>query len=310
MLVELAVSPDPLDAALGALRPRGVFLFRSALAAPWGLSDDTAVATFHIVESGSCLLSVGGETVALAAGDLAVVPGRAVTTFRDAPGTPAPPVAELLARFPPDASGVLRNDGPGSRTTLVCGGIAFDDAVPHPILAALPPILVLRGAMTDGTPWLANTLQFIACESRSGRPGAATVMGHLGSVLFIQAVRAALASGAAVGWLAAFSDAHVGPALAAIHRAPERPWTVEALGREAGLGRSAFAGRFRAAVGESPMQHVARWRVYAAARLLADGRLPVAHVGERVGYESEAAFGRAFKRWTGRTPGELRRGAT
>ncbi len=305
--MELSAFRDPIDSALGALRPRGVFLFRSELAAPWGLTDDTAAATFHIVETGRCVLTVSGVTETLESGDLAVLPHGVAASFRDAPGRAAPPVADLLARYPPDASGVLRNDGSGPRTVLVCGGIVFDDAVPHPVLDALPPVLVLRGAMHDGTPWLANTLQFIACESRSGRPGAATVMGHLGSVLFIQAVRAALADASAPGWLGAFADAHVGPALHAIQRAPERPWTVEALGREAGLGRSAFAVRFRAAVGESPMQHVARWRVYTAARLLAGGHLPVAHVGERVGYESEASFGRAFKRWTGRTPGDVRR---
>ena len=305
--MEMPLRPDPLDAALAALRPRGVFLYRGEFAAPWGLSDTSGLAFFHIVEAGRCWLTAGDMTVALDAGDLAVVPGGVEAAFRDAPGTPAPPVADLLARYPPDAANVLRNDGPGPRTALVCGGLAFDEALPHPVLAALPPVLVLRGAAHDGTPWLVQTLQFITCESRSGRPGAATVMGHLASVLFIQAIRAALADRAAPGWLGAVSDAHVGPALSAIQQAPERPWTVEALGREAGLGRSAFAARFRAAVGESPMQHVTRWRVYHAARLLREGRLPVAHVGERVGYESDAAFSRAFRRWTGRAPGEIRR---
>lgn len=307
--MEPPVRPDPLDHALASLRPRGAFLYRSELAAPWGLSDASRLATFHIVEAGACWLTAGGTTERLAAGDLAVLPSGVEASFRDAPGTPAPPVEELLARFPPGSSNVLHNDGDGPRTVLVCGGLAFDDAVPHPVLEALPPVVVLRGAMTDGTPWLANTLQFLACESRSGRPGAATVMGHLGSIVFIQAIRAALADRDAPGWLGAVSDAHVGPALAAIQQAPERPWTVEALGREAGLGRSAFAARFRAAVGESPMQHVTRWRVYTAARMLREGDLPVAHVGERVGYESDAAFSRAFRRWTGRAPGDLRRAA-
>ena len=277
--MELPLQPDPLDAALASLHPRGAFLYRGEFAAPWGLSDTSGLAVFHIVEAGTCWLTVAGETVRIEAGDLAVLPTGAEASFRDAPETAAPPVADLLARFPPDASNVLRNDGDGPRTVLVCGGLAFDDVVPHPVLEALPPVLVLRGAMRDGTPWLADTLRFITCESRSGRPGAATVMGHLGSVVFIQAIRAALADGAAPGWLGAASDVHVGPALHAIQRAPERPWTVEALGREAGLGRSAFAARFQAAVGESPMQHVTRWRVYRAAGLLRGSSLPVAHVG-------------------------------
>ena len=246
----------------------------------------------------------------LEAGDFAVVPRAGTVAFRDAPGRVAPPVEHLLARHPPDASGVLRNGGDGPRTALVCGGVAFDDAVPHPLLDALPPVLVLRQAMHDGTPWLSKTLGFLVCESRSRRPAAATVMGHLGSVLFIQAVRAALADEAVggAGWLGALGDPHVGPALRAIHTTPAWPWTVEALGREAGLGRSAFASRFRAAVGEPPMQHLARWRAYRAARLLrADATL--AEAAEAVGYASEAAFARAFKRWTGRSPGAVRRAA-
>lgn len=305
--MELPVQPDPLDRALAGLRPHGAFLYRSELSAPWGLSDASGLATFHIVEAGACWLSAGGETIHLNEGDLVVLPSGAEAAFRDAPRTPAPPVSEMLARHPPDASGILRNDGSGAQTVLVCGGLTFDDAVPHPILKALPPVLVLRGAMHDDAPWLSNTLRFLACESRSARPGAATVMGHLGSVVFIQAIRAALDGALVPGWLGAVRDAHIGPALHAIQSAPERPWTVEALGREAGLGRSAFAARFRAAVGESPMQHVTRWRVYTAARLLRDGDLPVAHVGERVGYESDAAFSRAFRRWTGASPGALRR---
>ena len=306
--METPIQTDALDDALAALQPRGAFLYRSELAAPWGLTAGSGPSTFHIVEAGRCLLTAAGQTVAVEAGDLAVLPHGSAAAFRDAAGSPAPPIEAVLARYPPDAAGVLRNDGDGERTALVCGGVAFDDAVPHPVLDALPPVLVLRGAMRDGTPWLANTLRFLACESRSGRPGAATVMGHLGSVLFIQAVRAALGGAEAPGWLGALADPHVGPALRAIHAAPEAPWTVEALGREGGLGRSAFAARFRAAVGEAPMRHVARWRIYRAARLLqTDATL--ADVAGRVGYESEAAFGRAFKRWTGRPPGALRRAA-
>ena len=304
--MEPPIPYDPLDDAIGGLQPRGAFLFRSELGAPWGLTAAPDLASFHIVEVGRCVLTVGSETVVLEAGDLAVLPHGSEAAFRDAPGSAAPPLDVLLARHPPDASGVLRNGGAGRPTTLVCGGVAFDDAVPHPVLDALPPLLVLHG---DGTPWLAPTLQFLACESRSGRPGASTVMGHLGSVVFVQAIRAAYAEPAGrAGWLGALGDVHLGPALRAIHRAPERPWTVEALGREAGLGRSAFAARFRAAVGESPMRHVTRWRVYHAARhLRADATL--AETAGRVGYESEAAFSRAFKRWTGRSPGAVRRAA-
>lgn len=305
--MEPPIDFDPLDAALGALQPRGAFLFRSELGAPWGFAVEPGAAAFHIVEEGRCVLTADGQTEVLEPGDLAITPHGSATTFADAAGRATPTLESLLGGPRLDQTLVLRNQEPGPQTVLVCGGVAFDDAVPHPVLDALPPVFVLRGAMVDGTPWLANTLRFLACESQSRRPGAATVMGHLGSVVFVQAIRAALAGGAsAPGWLGALSDPYVGPALVAIQTAPEQRWTVQALGQEVGLGRSAFAARFRASVGESPMQHLTRWRVFRAGQLLRHD-VPLAEVAGRVGYESEAAFGRAFKRWTGRSPGAVGR---
>ena len=304
---------DPLDAALTSLRPRGAFLYRSELGAPWGLTAPAGPATFHLVEAGRCQISVGEHDAWLEPGDLALVPHGSEAVFRDVSSSSAPSLESLLARHPPGASGVLRNGAPGPKTVLVCGGVAFDDAVAHPLLDALPSLLVLPGAAHDGTPWLAQTLRFLACESASGRLGAATVMGHLGSVVFVQAIRAALGGqtlgGVPPGWLGALSDPHVGPALRAIQQTPDRPWTIEALGTEAGLGRSAFAARFREAVGEPPMRHVTRWRMYRAGQLLRDGGT-LAETAGAVGYESEAAFSRAFRRWTGRTPGAVRRAAS
>lgn len=301
------MAPDPLDAAMGGLRPTGAFYYRSELSGPWGFEAPPAPASFHFVEAGRAVIGVGGESAVLDAGDLAVVPHSAPVAFRDAPGRPAVPLAALLAAHPPGPDGVLRTDGPGPATAMVCGGVTFEDAVAHPVLDALPPLLVVRGAARDAEPWLANTLQFLACESRSRRPGASTVMAHLSSVVFLQAVRASMDAGrvAGAGWLGALRDPYVGPALAAIQRAPGAAWTVEALGQEAGLGRSAFAARFRDVVGESPMRHVTRWRVYHAAQLL-QADTPLAETAGRVGYESEAAFSRAFKRWTGRSPGGVR----
>ncbi len=306
------ISYDALDRALAALQPRGAFLYRSELSGDWGLSAPQGPASFHVVESGSCRVEVGGHTSLLNAGDLLVLPHGSVVAFRSVEGIAAPWIDDLIAQYPPGADRVLRIGDGDEPTRLVCGELDFDDTLPHPVLAALPSHVITRGA-GDESPWLSHTLSFLSCEARSNRPGSATVMGHLGSILFVQAIRSYAESRACsndgdVSWLGALGDVHLGPALRAILTTPEQRWTVEDLGREAGLGRSAFASRFRDRVGETPMQHVTRWRVYHASRLLRSD-LGLAEIAERVGYENEAAFGRAFKRWTGTPPGAMRRAA-
>jgi AraC-like DNA-binding protein len=304
------IAYDALDLAFSTLHPRGAVLYRSELSGTWGLSAGEGAATFHVLESGSCRACIGGQTLTLEAGDLLVLPHGSAVAFRSSADADAPLVEELIVQHPPGPDGVLRIGGEAGETRLICGVLDFDDAIPHPVLAALPTHLVVRRA-DDRSAWLAHTLDFLSCEARAARPGAATVMGHLAGILFVQAVRAFAESMACrrsrepSGWIGALADAHVGPALRAIVTAPERKWTVESLGHEAGLGRSAFASRFRKRVGETPMQHVTRWRVHRASRLLRSD-LGLAEIAARVGYENQAAFGRAFKRWTGHPPGTKR----
>ena len=324
--VHMETLVHPLDAALAGLRPRGAVLYRSELAAPWGFAVTAGPPTFHYVEAGRCLLTDPadgtrgpegeGAPVVLDGGDLAVLPRGPAVAFRDAADSLAPPLADLLAQHPPEEPNTLRTHGTGPRTALVCAQVAFDDAVPHPVVEALPAVLVVRDGATGGpaagarAPWLAQTLRHLAAEARSGLPGSPTVMAHLASVVFVHAVRAAAAAGCErvggrPGWLGALADPQIGPALRAVQTDPSAPWTVETMAREAGLGRSAFAARFREAVGEPPMAYVARWRAHRAAGLLRDGATR-AEAASAVGYESGAAFSRAFKRWTGLAPSDVR----
>ena len=157
-------------------------------------------------------------------------------------------------------------------------------------------------------PWLETTLQYLASETASALPGAETVIGHLTDIIFIQAVRAYI-SGAGEckkGLAKAITDPQIGQALSLIHNAPQEPWTVASLALRAGMSRAGFAARFRELVGEPPLQYLTRWRMHKAAGMLRAGPESLGEIAGRIGYEAEAAFSKAFKRWAGHAPGAYR----
>jgi AraC-like DNA-binding protein len=205
----------------------------------------------------------------------------------------------------------MRFGGNGANSTLVCGAFKFEDRRHNPLLGVLPPLVLIKGEEGRAVQWLEPTLQFIACEAASGRPGAQTIISRLADVLFIQIVRGFLVSTPENqrGWLRALSDAQIGTALSLIHQNPENPWTVATLASKVGMSRSTFAGRFAELVGEPPLHYVTRWRMQKAAALLREGTTTLAEIADRVGYESEAAFSKAFKRWVGTAPGAYRKTA-
>ncbi|MEM1125852.1 MAG: AraC family transcriptional regulator [Bacteroidota bacterium] len=317
--------PDALDQALRLLQPRGAFYFRSVLTAPWGALVPPGPASLHYIAQGGLWVEIDGlaEPVRLEAGDFVVLPHGRACTLRDAPTSAAVPFEHVLQRYGTSGLGgdgaapaahtpqpLIHKPGAGPVTEMICVGFAFEDAVPHPLIQALPPVIHLRDAAQQGTPWLTTTLDFLACEAWSQRPGAESVMGYLAGILFIQAVRAHFDHHAEAstlsGWLRGLRDRHLGPVLQAIPHHPETAWTVPAMAAQTGLSRSAFAARFRDVVGEPPMRHVTRWRIYRAAQLLRHEPLTLAEVAARVGYANEAAFSRTFKRWTGQAPGAFR----
>jgi len=328
---------DALTDALCDFHIRASHLYCARLSAPWGLGFDPrscaeqsggSDADFHVVTDGACYLDVDGTDgppLLLRAGDLAVLPRGTPHRLRDAPHTPTVALSHLIgasgdgAGFGRDASGALLYGGGGTETRLICGKFFFPPGGElHPLLHDLPPLLLVRGDASETVTWLRTTLDFAACESGGGRPGAQTILGRLGEILFIQALRAHMtAQTCPVGgsdnlgqssWLRALSDARIGPVLQSVHRDPAHKWTVANLAERAYLSRSAFASRFCALVGEPPLAYVTRWRMHAAARLLrADPAAPLAYVAARVGYDSEAHFSRAFKQATGCAPGAWRK---
>lgn len=307
---------DLLSQAIQALHPRGAGHYRGVWAAPWGVRSDDSPAQYHVVLDGRCALTVstgeGTQLEWLEEGDAVMLPPGAAYTLGSAPDVHAQTFAAWMADPRMQAEGpVLRIAGSGSPTVLVCGYIDFEDAVGHPLLDSLPPYIIVRKADRAGVPWLEHTLSFMACEAESGRPGAEATIAHLSSVLFVQALRTYLARDGvdAVGWLRAAHDPYLSRTLRAVQAAPDAPWTTETMAGEAGLSRSAFAKRFSELMGEPPMTYLTRWRMRTATRLLRAGDTTMAYVAEQVGYGSEAAFSRAFKRELGHPPSQFRRRA-
>jgi AraC-like DNA-binding protein len=302
---------DVLTDVLQTLRARGACSGRIEAASPWGIEIPAAdSARFHIVLEGRLWLRCeGADPVELRRGDLVALPHGDAHVLFDSESSQRRPIAEILAER--KDKGVYSVGGDGARATFWCGRIEFEDLRGNPLLSVLPRVILLRGELARSVEWLEPTLAILSCESRSDRPGAQTVVSRLADVIFIQIVRGHLATLGrdGTGWLAALGDPQVGGALALVHQNPERDWTVQELAQSVAMSRSAFAARFTRMVGEPPLHYVTRWRMQKAAALLREGQSSIAQIAEAVGYESEAAFSKAFKRALGASPGAYRRAA-
>lgn len=303
---------DVLTAVMDAVRLRSRVFCRSELKAPWGMAlRRSGDAHFHVVERGGCWLRLQGERpLALAGGDLVVIPHGTGHTLTDSPKTRARPLEQLAAGRTSEAGClVMRGGGDGAETSLVCGSFRFERPEAHPLLGLLPPLVHIRPAQRGAAEWLEATLRFLAWETRQAGPGTETIVSRLTDVIFVQVLRAwieSLPQGSG-GWLGALRDPHVGKALGLLHRSPERDWTNASLAAEVGLSRSRFAARFTALVGEPPLAYLTRWRMEKAAGQLQEGPLGLAEIAASVGYQSEAAFSKAFRRRFGQPPGAYRK---
>jgi len=308
-------TPDPLGEALHVLRMSGTFYCRSELTAPWGLDlpAEPGSMWFHVVNSGRCWLEIDGEEpLLLQPGDFALVPHGQGHQLVSDPGALTPRVDQLDYDYASDRYAILRYGGDGPGTSIVCGTVRFGHPAARNLVALLPRTIVVAGAPGSLSPeadWMHSTLRLIAAEGRELRPGGEAVITRLSDILVIQAIRSWIAGDPAgqTGWLGALQDPRIGLALALIHRDPALPWSVASLARETAMSRSAFAARFTELVGEPAMKYVTRWRMQVALDLLQSEDTPVSALAARLGYESEAAFSRAFKRTMGVSPGASRR---
>jgi AraC-like DNA-binding protein len=317
---------DAFSDVLKSVRLEGAVYLNAEFTAPWCIRGELGVgsvrkrlagaehvAFFHFVTHGACKvrLAEGGEVIDALAGDLILFPQEG----RHLMGTDLhlSPMERTAAITPEPGSDAdlfhMRHGGGGAPTRFICGYLACDRSVLRPVLEALPRMLCIRVGDGPASSLVRELLHAGVRESSDGQPGARPVLARLAELLFVEALRryTATVPPEARGWLAGVRDAHVGRALALLHAEPGRGWTVDDLAKEVALSRSALAERFTELVGESPMQYLTRWRLTLAAQVLRSGREPIARIAERSGYESEAAFSRAFKREFGAPPAAWRK---
>ncbi|HMI91232.1 MAG TPA: AraC family transcriptional regulator, partial [Polyangiales bacterium] len=321
------MSSDTLSEVLRSVRLTGAVFFKVEAAAPWVAESPASqaiaphvmpgvehVIAYHVAVRGSCWANLIGEPpIKLDEGDVVVFPHGDPHVMASAPGLRAP-VNLQLYRYPEAGQlpiAVSINDTAGERALLVCGFLGCDARPFNPLLAALPRILhVPKQSGPEGV-LLEQLVRVAVAESTGQSAGSECMLARLSELLFIEVVRRQVASlpGETTGWLAGLRDELCGRALSALHDRPAQPWTLELLAAEVGLSRSMLAERFHHYVGVPPMQYLARWRMQLAASLLTGTSLGLAQVAERVGYGSEAALSRAFKRLVGVAPSAWRDGA-
>jgi AraC-like DNA-binding protein len=330
------MSGDTLSSLLRAVRLHGAVFYRVQAISPWVTEAPPArqvipvvmpgaehLIEFHGVVEGSCWGGIAGEdAVRLESGDVILFPQGDPHVMSSAPRMRAPSTAmdRYLSPRPPQLPYVLCMSAgesgtaapasrPGEGATLVCGFLGFDARPFNPLLASLPRVLHVPGSALGADSWVPTLMRTAVAESHAKRPGGEAILERMSEMLFVEVLRRHIDSLPAghTGWLAGMRDPAVGRALSLIHEKPSEAWTLERLGEQAGLSRSSLHERFVYFIDQPPMQYVAQWRMQVAAGLLRDTNAKLSKVATDVGYESEEAFSRAFKRIAGVSPGAWRK---
>jgi AraC-like DNA-binding protein len=297
---------DILTDVLSTLKLTGKIFCCSELSAPWAMDiPQSDFAHFHVIERGSGWLKIknSGQTISLASGDLVIVTTGSGHIISDSPETAPIALSEILKQKKSGCNQIEFGGG-GIKTHLICGSFHFNNLKSNPLLTVLPALIHVRSSQSKMADWLESTLKMLAYEANSSKPGNQTILTRLIDIIFIQAIRAWLEqqSGVAVGWLAALSDHQIGAAIGKMHQMPNQNWSVSSLATQVGMSRSLFAARFTTLVGKPPLSYLTYWRMHLAISILMERKTSVGEVALKVGYESEAAFSKAFKRYFGLSP--------
>ncbi len=307
---------DALSQILNALQMRGTVYFHTDFSSPWGVEvpNYSNVARFHMVMRGSCFVAIAGlsDPIHLSTGDLVVIPHGVSHVLSDIPEREADELDFVLSRSGYDGTGALVYGGEDEfgSCKLFCGHFEFEEGVTHPLLAGLPEVIHLPNTQTMNADWLDSVIRFVSSEVLGEKAGAGAIVHRLTEIIFIQTVRAFVdLVGDQAGSLAGVLDPKLSRSLNAVHSNPEDNWTVQSMAAIAGMSRTVFAERFNALIGMTPHNYVTHWRMQLAHRQLAKSSETIIDIAEAVGYGSEAAFTRAFKKQFNVTPGIFRREA-
>lgn len=314
---------DLLSDMLSGMRLAGMVLFRAEFREPWSIVAPAAcdlvrllairaehIMPFHIVADGSCWLNMKNEPPRrLAAGDAVLLPygdGHGLSGRENAAAVevgcllPPPPWSDIL---------VVEHGGAGAPASLVCGFLQCDELLFHPLLRSLPRVLRAAPGESADDSWLGEVIRHTATEARRPTPGSRSMLPRLTELMFVEIMRKHMRDLSAedAGWFAALRDPIAGAALRWLHAEPLMDWSVKELADRVGASRSVLNERFRRYLDQPPIRYLARWRLQLAAQEMKAGRLPVKAIADLYGYESEAAFSRAFKRCFGAPPGDWRK---
>ncbi len=305
---------DILDDILNTLDLNGALYFRTDFSPPWSVTVPVlqGAARFHLVVQGQCTVTLpSNRAKVLNPGDLVLIPRGQTHILSDTPVDEAPPLETVLEQVEYDGNGVLRvgtGDATAS-TQLVCGHFTFREKADHAMLRAMPDHLIVTSAMRAENSWLDDILRLISRHMFSNRAGLDASVRRLSEVMFIELMRLGIESkenDQLQPALSGFRDPKIGQALAIIHKDLQNPWTVGSLAKEVGMSRSSFADRFASLMGQGPMAYLTDWRLQKALALLETNRINVQQIASQTGYQSPAAFTRAFVAKFGETPTQYR----
>ncbi|MGH8745544.1 MAG: AraC family transcriptional regulator [Burkholderiales bacterium] len=316
---------DLLSHLLGSMHLSGMVTFRAEFREPWAVSTPGTrnlaralpfrtehIIPFHVLAHGGCWLELKDrEPVWLENGDAILMPYGDSHLLRGRQEVPHVPLGQLLPPPPWADMPVIRHGGSGPETNLICGFVQCDELLIHSFLRHLPALMHVSPGK-NGNSWLAATIRHTAFEATHAQPGAHSMLGRLTELMFVEILREHMQSLSAneLGWFAAASDSVVGAALKCLHTAPFDAWSIERLAHEVGASRTVLNERFKSLLGQPPMQYLACWRLQLAAQRLKSTDAPMKTVADQAGYESEAAFSRAFKRLYGLPPSDWRKQQT